>query len=239
MAGAAAERPLRHARQARGLSRPRGLQDPGAGRQVPLSHARRAGRRSGLRARRLVPGGGGAGQCAGREIGQDSAAGSGCRPAGGRSDRRAPKSTSWISWPKAPTTQVKAWLGGPADVVMSDMAASASGHKRTDHLRIVALCRGGGRICLRRAGSRAAPSSPRFWRAAPSRSADAAEEAFPQGRERQTARQPGRSVREIRCGAGVSGPSRTGRRGRRSAGLKRVTIPSSCGSFPARGPSRP
>ncbi len=36
--------------------------------------------------------------------------------------------------------QVKAWLDGPADVVMSDMAASASGHKQTDHLRIVALC---------------------------------------------------------------------------------------------------
>lgn len=36
--------------------------------------------------------------------------------------------------------QVKAWLGGPADVVMSDMAASASGHQQTDHLRIVALC---------------------------------------------------------------------------------------------------
>ena len=36
--------------------------------------------------------------------------------------------------------QVKAWLGGTADVVMSDMAASSSGHKQTDHLRIVALC---------------------------------------------------------------------------------------------------
>ena len=36
--------------------------------------------------------------------------------------------------------KVKAWLGGPADVVMSDMAASSSGHKQTDHLRIVALC---------------------------------------------------------------------------------------------------
>lgn len=35
---------------------------------------------------------------------------------------------------------VKAWLGGPADVVMSDMAASSSGHRQTDHLRIVALC---------------------------------------------------------------------------------------------------
>ena len=36
--------------------------------------------------------------------------------------------------------QVKAWLGGPADVVLSDMAASSSGHKQTDHLRIIALC---------------------------------------------------------------------------------------------------
>jgi 23S rRNA (uridine2552-2'-O)-methyltransferase len=36
--------------------------------------------------------------------------------------------------------QVKAWLGGQADVVMSDMAAAASGHKGTDHLRIIALC---------------------------------------------------------------------------------------------------
>jgi 23S rRNA (uridine2552-2'-O)-methyltransferase len=35
--------------------------------------------------------------------------------------------------------QVKDWLGGRADVVMSDMAASSSGHKGTDHLRIVAL----------------------------------------------------------------------------------------------------
>ena len=36
--------------------------------------------------------------------------------------------------------QVKTWLGGKADVVMSDMAASSSGHKQTDHLRIIMLC---------------------------------------------------------------------------------------------------
>lgn len=35
--------------------------------------------------------------------------------------------------------KVKEWLGGPADVVLSDMAAASSGHKATDHLRIVAL----------------------------------------------------------------------------------------------------
>lgn len=36
--------------------------------------------------------------------------------------------------------RVKAALGGKADVVMSDMAASSSGHRQTDHLRIIALC---------------------------------------------------------------------------------------------------
>ncbi len=36
--------------------------------------------------------------------------------------------------------RVKDWLGGPADVVMSDMAAASSGHKQTDHLRIITLC---------------------------------------------------------------------------------------------------
>jgi 23S rRNA (uridine2552-2'-O)-methyltransferase len=36
--------------------------------------------------------------------------------------------------------RVKDLLGGKADVVMSDMAASSSGHKKTDHLKIIALC---------------------------------------------------------------------------------------------------
>jgi 23S rRNA (uridine2552-2'-O)-methyltransferase len=36
--------------------------------------------------------------------------------------------------------KVKGWLGGKADVVMSDMAAASTGHKQTDHLRIIALC---------------------------------------------------------------------------------------------------
>jgi 23S rRNA (uridine2552-2'-O)-methyltransferase len=30
-------------------------------------------------------------------------------------------------------------LGGPADLVLSDMAANATGHRRTDHLKIMAL----------------------------------------------------------------------------------------------------
>lgn len=35
--------------------------------------------------------------------------------------------------------RIEAMLGGPADGVMSDMAANATGHKQTDHLKIVAL----------------------------------------------------------------------------------------------------
>ncbi len=35
--------------------------------------------------------------------------------------------------------KLKAMLGGQADVVLSDMAANATGHRQTDHLKIVAL----------------------------------------------------------------------------------------------------
>jgi 23S rRNA (uridine2552-2'-O)-methyltransferase len=40
--------------------------------------------------------------------------------------------------PDAPA-RLKAMLGGPADLVLSDMAANATGHRRTDHLKIMAL----------------------------------------------------------------------------------------------------
>lgn len=36
--------------------------------------------------------------------------------------------------------KVKNWIGQKVNVVMSDMAPSSSGHKKTDHLRIVNLC---------------------------------------------------------------------------------------------------
>ena len=40
--------------------------------------------------------------------------------------------------PSAPE-DLRKLLGGPADVVLSDMAANASGHRQTDHLKIMAL----------------------------------------------------------------------------------------------------
>jgi 23S rRNA (uridine2552-2'-O)-methyltransferase len=35
--------------------------------------------------------------------------------------------------------QLRQMLGGPADVVLCDMAANTIGHRKTDHLKIVAL----------------------------------------------------------------------------------------------------
>jgi 23S rRNA (uridine2552-2'-O)-methyltransferase len=40
--------------------------------------------------------------------------------------------------PRAPG-ELKKMLGGPADLVLSDMAANATGHRKTDHLKIIAL----------------------------------------------------------------------------------------------------
>ena len=40
--------------------------------------------------------------------------------------------------PDAPE-RLKALMGGPVDVVLSDMAANTTGHKQTDHIRIVAI----------------------------------------------------------------------------------------------------
>ena len=37
-------------------------------------------------------------------------------------------------------------LGGPADVVLSDMAANATGHRPTDHLKIMALVETAARV---------------------------------------------------------------------------------------------
>lgn len=36
--------------------------------------------------------------------------------------------------------RVRAMLGGPVDIVLSDMASPATGHRQTDHIRIMLLC---------------------------------------------------------------------------------------------------
>jgi 23S rRNA (uridine2552-2'-O)-methyltransferase len=41
---------------------------------------------------------------------------------------------------EAAPAKIKAALAGPVDIVLSDMASPATGHRETDHLRIMALC---------------------------------------------------------------------------------------------------
>lgn len=47
-----------------------------------------------------------------------------------------------LTEPEIPA-QLKAALGGPADVILSDMAASTTGHRATDHIRTTALLEAG------------------------------------------------------------------------------------------------
>ena len=44
--------------------------------------------------------------------------------------------------------QVRAWLGGRVDAVISDMAPAATGHASTDHLRIMALCEAAAELAM-------------------------------------------------------------------------------------------
>jgi 23S rRNA (uridine2552-2'-O)-methyltransferase len=44
--------------------------------------------------------------------------------------------------------KLKALLGGPADLVLSDLAPSATGHARTDHIRVMALAEAAAQFAL-------------------------------------------------------------------------------------------
>ncbi len=95
-----------------------------------IAEARRQGGRSGCGARRLDPGGG-------RSCGREGARGR-HRPAADRCDPGADLIQMDFMDDAAPDL-LKRLLDGPADLVLSDMAASATGHSQTDHLRIIAL----------------------------------------------------------------------------------------------------
>ena len=62
---------------------------------------------------------------------------------------------------------IAAALGGPADLVLSDMAAPATGHAATDHLRIVALAEDAFAVAQTLLRPGGALSSPRCSRAVP------------------------------------------------------------------------
>ena len=68
---------------------------------------------------------------------------------------------------EAAPEQLKAMLGGKADVVLSDMAANATGHRKTDHLRIMALAEAAAQFAREVLGRRRRASSARCCKAAP------------------------------------------------------------------------
>ena len=67
---------------------------------------------------------------------------------------------------EAPET-LRSMLGGPADLVLSDMAANTVGHRQTDHLQDRRFGRSRSAFRRRGAGARRAHSSPRSSRVAP------------------------------------------------------------------------
>ena len=98
-------------------------------------------------------------------------------------------------------------LGGPADLVLSDMAANTVGHPQTDHLRTMAPGRGGAGIRRRGAEARRRlrRQGARGRRRQPSRRG--AEAALHRGQARQAPGQPQGLVRMVCGGAGLQGLS--------------------------------
>ena len=123
--------------------------------------------------------------------------------------------------------RIRAALDGPADLVLSDMAPPATGHRQTDHIRIMALCEGRAGPGLRGAG--AGRQLPLQGAAGRRRGQPAAahEAGFPHRAPCQAAGQPQRQRRGLCHRTGLSrrtagrgpGPRRSG--SRRPAGPAR------------------
>ena len=105
--------------------------------------------------------------------------------------------------PAAPD-RLKAMLGGPADVVMSDMAANATGHRATDHLKIIALVEAAAEFAARRA--QAGRRVPRQGDSGRHREhlARHAQARLRDGEARQAGGEPRGLSRALRAGPGIS-----------------------------------
>ena len=115
---------------------------------------------------------GGWSQIAAKRVGAAAGQGPRGRDRPARRWRRSPASSSSSSISSirdAPEPAQGACSAAPADVVLSDMAANATGHRKTDHLQDHGAGRGRGRIRPRGAGARRRASSARCCRAAPRR----------------------------------------------------------------------
>ena len=105
--------------------------------------------------------------------------------------------------PDAPD-KLKAMLGGPADVVLSDMAANATGHRPTDHLKIMALVEAAAEFAARSAqGRRRVPrqGDPGRHRKRAARNAQA---RLRHGEARQAGGEPRRLGGALRAGDRIS-----------------------------------
>ena len=96
-------------------------------------------------------------------------------------------------------------LGGPPDLVLSDMAPNTTGHSATDHIRIVALAELALHFRHGRAGARAAVLLVRSSRVGPSAQlAGTDETGLRDGAPCQTARESEGFERALCAGYGVS-----------------------------------
>ena len=120
-----------------------------------------------------------------------------------------------------------AMMGGRADVVLSDMAANTTGHRKTDQLRIIGLVESRRRLCRRRAQPRRHFRGKSVSERRRCDADDAAQARFRHRQARQAGLEPQGLLGALRDGDGVSGragkaASLTARRrsGRIDRGLK-------------------
>ncbi len=114
-------------------------------------------------------------------------------------------SCRWTSWPRTRPTRLKEALGGPADLVLSDMAANTVGHPQTDHLRTMGLVEAGLEFAtevLRPGGAYHRQGARRGHRQCAPRRAQA---ALRDGEACQAARQPQGFERVVRHCPGLQG----------------------------------
>ena len=125
--------------------------------------------------------------------------------------------------PDAPD-KLKAMLGGPADVVLSDMAANATGHRQTDHLKIMALVEAAAEF----AGEVLKPGGAFLAKViqggTEARAARRAQARLRHGEARQAGGEPRRLGRALRAGDRIS-------RRERALRVRNIALPTRGGTF--------
>ena len=101
-------------------------------------------------------------------------------------------------------------MGGRADVVMSDMAANTTGHRKTDQLRIIGLVETAAAFAADVLNPGGTFLAKVFQSGADAELAGAAEARFRQRAPRQAGLEPAGFLRALRAGDGVSGTGEVG-----------------------------